>query len=401
MELMLLLACSVLHAAAPGAGGTGVTAADYHRRAFHVASPEKRIQLLTKALALNPDHVPSLRHRSALYAMLGKKKLSFADAARAAELAPEDPEVNSIAGSKAEDLKLYKQAARFFRQALACDQGRVPARARLIDVLIKLRQVKAALEHANVLVERRPDMDYPYALRADAYEWNDRFADAVRDLTVLIRRHPDDPKYTQNYLRRCINYRFLGEGAKALADAEKALRLKGKTSFGLAARGCSYEVLGQLDKALDDYQKATELKGDHRYFMIWSCIVLRKLGRRAEADKLIRGFLKKLKDDKWIAPVIKYLAGQMTEQEVFKLALDKDPETTREQLCEAYYYVGACYMADKNYARAEALFKKCLAQRVNNFYEHGFAIRDLRTIKKLREKRKDPGGSAAVPKDAE
>ncbi len=382
---MLLLACSVVNAAPPAAvGGTGVTAADYYRRAFHVARPEKRIELLTKALARNPNHVPSLRHRSALYAMLGKKKLAFADGARAAELAPGDPTINSLAGSKAEDLKLYEQAARFYRRALAFDRNRVPARARLVDVLVKLRQVKAALEQANVLVEHRPEMDYPYSIRADAHEWNDQFAEAVRDLTVLIDRHPNDPKYTQSYLRRCINYRFLGEGAKALADAEKALQLKGNTSFGLAARGCSYEVLGQLDKAFDDYQKAAEFKDDRRYFMIWSCIILRKLGKRPEADKLIQNFLKELKDDKWIAPVIKYLAGEMAEKDVFKLALDKDPETTREQLCEAYYYVGACYMADKKYAEAEALFKKCLAQRVNNFYEHGFAIRDLRTIRKRR-----------------
>ena len=88
--------------------------------------------------------------------------------------------------------------------------------------------------------------------------------------------------------------------------------------------------------------------------------------------------------------MINYLAGEMAEKEVFKLAIDKDAETTREQFCEAYYYVGACYLADKKYAEAVALFKKCLAQRVNNFYEHGFAIRDLRTIKKLREKAETP-----------
>ncbi len=385
--------CIILAVAAgPAAGGTGTTADDYHRRALHAERPEQQVELLGQALALNPNYVPALRQRSVVYWALDKKELALADAARAADLVPEDADTNAAAGALAQQLNQHTQAARFLDRALALDPKNAVLRARLIDALVKLREIGRALEHADLLVERRPDADYPYSIRAEVYEWADRYADAVRDLSVLIDRHPAESGY---YLRRCINHRCLGEGRKALADAEKALQLRGSTSYAHAARGCSYEAAGDLEKALEDYRKAAELNDEKSYFTIWSCLALRKLGKRAEADALIRDFLKGLANkDEWVGPVIRYLAGELAEDEVFRLAKHDDPETERERLCEAYYYVAAAHIAAGDLDRAEDLLKKCLAQRVNNFYEHGFAIRDLRTIEKLREKAKagNPNG---------
>ena len=368
-------------ALAAAAHGTGTTAADYYRRSFHASTPQKRVELLDKALAINPNHVPALRYRSTLYSILGKKRLALADSARAADLSPRDPSTNRAAGILADELKEYAKAARFYGRALAFDRADVALRSRRIRVLIKLLKTGEALEDANFLVERHPHQDFAYSVRADVYEWCDKYADAARDMTVLIKRDPKEARY---YLRRCINYRGAGEGEKALADAEKAIQLKGDTAYGCAARGCSYELLGRLDKALADYKRAADLDDDRRFYVIWSCLILRKQGKREEAEKLARDFVKELKDDKWVAPVLKYLAGQMTEEEVFRRARHKDPEKNREQHCEGYYYVGACYLADGKLDKAQELFTKCLAQRVHNFYEHGFAIRDLRTIRKLR-----------------
>jgi tetratricopeptide (TPR) repeat protein len=366
---------------------TGTTAADYYRRALHVSDPAKRIALLSKALAINSAHVPSLKHRAGLYAALGEKQKAAADAGEAARLSPDDPAAQTAAASAALDLEQYENAARHYSRAVGLEPRSFLHRARLVHCLIKLRRGEEAVEQADVLVEHNPDNDAPYSVRVDAYEWAEQYDKAVKDLDLLIKRNPDNASH---YLRRCINLRCLGRGQAALADAEKAIRLKGRTSYTFAARGCSYELMGELEKALEDYRRAAELDDDKRYFTIWRCIVLRKLGRREEADKMIKAFLKELDNkDEWIAPVIKYLAGEMTQQQVFRLARHDNAETQREQLCEAYYYVGACHLADRKLDKAEALFTKCLAQQVNNFYEHGFAIRDMRTIRRLRKKKGD------------
>ena len=318
-----------------------------------------------------------------MHSCRGKDKPALEDAARAADLAPTDAGLNTAAAALAEKVKDYGRAVTFYDRALARDGQATVLRARQIEALIKLLRSKEAIRSATVLVQRRPDLDYPYSIRADAYESTDMFAEAIRDIEVLIKRHPDEARY---YLQRCINLRGLGEGKKALADAERAIRLKGDNPFAYAARGCSYELLGDREKALAAYKRAADLRDDDQFYSIWICLTLRKLGRRAEADKFIQGVAKKQKSDKWVVPVIKFLAGEMKEDEVFKRAKNEDPQKQREQLCEGYYYVGAAHMAARRYDRAEELFKKCLALRVHNFYEHGFSIRDLRKIKELREK---------------
>jgi len=380
------------------AAGMANSAESYYRRAFHEPDPQKRIALLTRALAVNPNHLPSLRHRSLVYTSLDDKPRAFADLSRAAGLAPGDAAITHRAAALAEELKRHAEAAKLYALTLAVQQKNVGVRARRIDVLLKLLRVDEAVKEANLLVEQRPDLDLPYSVRADAYEWAGRHQDAIADLTRLIERRPRSA--ARYYLARCIHYRAVGDGRRALADAQKAIDERGSTAFCFAARGCSYEILGEHQKALADYQRAATLDTEKRYYAIWRCILLRKIGKRAQADRLIKTFLAKSVKDRegWITPVIRYLAGEMKEAEVFRLAKAPDPIKNREQLCEAYYYVGACHLAAGDLNKAEALFKKCLALRVHNFYEHGFSIRDLRAVKALREKKKaEAAGGPAEP----
>jgi tetratricopeptide (TPR) repeat protein len=380
---VLLISTLCLLALVGAVRADGTTASDYYRRAFHAQTLDARLELLGKALAVNPNHLPSLSLRSELYSRSGKGDLALKDAARAADLAPTDAGLNAAAAAMAERVKAYDRAVIFYNRALARDDRATVVRARQIEALIKLLRSKEAIRSATILVQRRPDLDYPYSIRGDAYESTDMFAEAIRDIEVLIKRHPGEARY---YLQRCINRRGLGQGKKALADAERAIRLKSDNPFAYAARGCSYEVLGDYEKALAAYKRAADLRDKDDFYSIWICLTLRKLGRRTEADKFIRGVAKEQKTGKWVAPVIKFLAGEMKEAEVFERAKNKDPQKQREQLCEAYYYIGAAHMAAGRTGRAEELFKKCLALRVHQFYEHGFSIRDLRKIKALRER---------------
>jgi tetratricopeptide (TPR) repeat protein len=398
----------VLAGAAPVSAATAV---EYHRRSFRAATPERRLELLDRALAMNPDHVPSLRVRAAVHSVRGDKEKALADAARAAELVPDDPQLNLLAGGLAHELQRYDQAAALFRRVVDADRLNLFARAQHIDALTKALRTDRALERANRLVQLRPQLDLSYSMRAEVYEWMDRFADGARDVSVLLSRATEDADRARYLLRRCILYRGMGEGQKALADAEQVMRIRSEGSYMYAARGCSYEILGKKEAALADYQRAARLaraeKDDTRFFTIWQCILLRKLGRRDEADQLAREYVKDEleKKDEWVAPVLRYLAGQMNEDEVFRRARHENPVKNREQMCEATYYIGACHMAAGDLDKAQKLFRQTITLRVHNFYEHGFALRDLREIRKQREAKKtspaDPAEQRAGDREHE
>ncbi|MFO7900217.1 MAG: tetratricopeptide repeat protein [Planctomycetota bacterium] len=375
--------------------GTGTTAPDYYRRARYAETAEKQIELLTTALSINPDHVPSLRRRAEVHLLLGDQASALADRARAAELSPRDPQLNISAGLLAQELDRHEQAVALYTRALAVEPNNYLARVNRAYARIELRRVKQAIEDADELVRLYPQRDRSYQVRVEAYDCASRFADAVDDLTTLIERSPREALY---YRMRCISYRALGEGRKALADADTTLRLAGGTAGAYAARGCSYELLGELDKAFADYKRAAELNDDKRFYTIWLCLIRRKQGRRAEADKIVRNFLEDFDEEKWIAPVLRFLAGRITEQDVLSRAEHPEPERDREQHCEAYYYLGAAAMAEGKLDKAEAYFKKCVDQGVYNFYEHGFALRDLRVLAELRKKKAaDKEDEAARP----
>lgn|GEM_PF-4386079 len=389
MKSILIHATCALVLCGAAARGAGATAGDYLELARHAPTPEQRLELLGRGLALNPNHVPALLLRASTHLELGNDEPALGDSARAAELVPDDFDVNVQAGALAEKHKKYELAARFMARAVVLDARDPRPRVSLVQALVKLRRADKAIAHADYLVERYPHVDFPYSVRAEACEWAGRYDDSISDLTTLIERHQGDRQYVAYYMRRSSCYRAVGDGRKALEDAETVLRLDGQDPYNYAARGCAYEELGELQKAFDDYQSAADLRDDEEYHKIWCCLILRKLGRREEADKFIRDYLKEsaeqFKQGQWIHPVLKYLAGEMTEDKVFELARNEDPETNREQLCEAYYYVGACHLAAGDLDKAEDLFNECLDQQVNNFYEHGFAIRDLRTTDKLRK----------------
>ena len=371
MKLILLLALSLV-------ADTGTSPADYAARALHERNPQARLELLGKALAIDPNYVPALRHRAALYAVLDKKQEALADIARAADLSPDDPQVNALAGGYAEEAKDHGRAAGFYRRAVDADTDNAELHYRLAWALIRARRSDDALREADFLVERYPDQSFPYEVRADACEWLGRYADAVRDISLLIERTPNAARM---YIHRSSVERTMGDAHAALVDAQKAIDLGEQTPSALSARGLAYEALGQWELALADFSAASEHRDEERrYYVIWSCIVLRKQGKPADAERFAKESLKGLKPDEWITPVIRFLAGEIKEDEVFRAARKAEGETLREQLCEAHYYLGAHRLTVGDRAGAEKLFRDCIALRVCNFYEHGFAVQELRKL---------------------
>ncbi len=382
--------------AAAAAAGTGTTASDYYRRARHAQTAEKQLELLSTALDINPDHVPSLRRRADLHVLLDDERAAMADRARAADLAPHDVPLNISAGLLAQNLGEYDRALALYGRALTVQPANVQARSNRAHIRIHLGQVRAAVGDAEELVRIAPERDRSYLIRLEAYLAAGRFAEATADATTLIDRTPDRPEL---YLRRSFLYQALGEGRNALADAEEAVRLRDSCPHAYANRGACYQMLGELDKAFEEYQRAAGLGGHRTYYHIWMVLVRRMQGRRDEAAEIAGEALKDLEDE-WPAPVLRYLAGALTEDDLLRQAEHDDPQRTRERHCEAHYYLGAAALADDEPSKAEALFNRCIDLEVHNFYEHAFALRDLRVIEERRkeeEQEADDGDRGPEP----
>ena len=79
-----------------------------------------------------------------------------------------------------------------------------------------------------------------------------------------------------------------------------------------------------------------------------------------------------LETDEWINPVIRFYAGDLSEEAVLAAAADEDAEKDNEKRCEAYYYVGMARLLGiddavptaSDTAKAVEYFEKCLSTGV-------------------------------------
>lgn len=147
--------------------------------------------------------------------------------------------------------------------------------------------------------------DYTEAIRlksnyADAY--NNRgatyyskcdFDNAIRDYDKALSIEPDDPEF-HNSRGTVRNHK--GDFDGAIADFNEAIHLKSDFVKVYYNRGYMYQLKGDLENAVKDYETAIRLEPDYGIARSSLTNVLRKLGRKTEADeqeKLARELIQK------------------------------------------------------------------------------------------------------------
>jgi len=138
-------------------------------------------------------------------------------------------------------------------------------------------------------------------------------------------------------------------------------------------------LLGRYPKAAQALRRLVEVHpGDH-YIMLLYAICLHLMGERDEAANYIASWAESLDDDAWIAPVIRFYAGEITEEEVLEMAEAEDHQKANEQKCEMYYYLGMASLVglkagvDPDTTAARKYFEKCVSTGVDIFYEFKLA----------------------------
>ena len=87
------------------------------------------------------------------------------------------------------------------------------------------------------------------------------------------------------------------------------------------------------------------------------------------------------KPNDWSAKVGQFLASQLAEGAFLNAATNPDPQTDREQHCEAWFYAGSKRLIAGDKTTAAADFQKCLDTGVKNFEEYESAGAELKLLK--------------------
>ena len=170
-----------------------------------------------------------------------------------------------------------------------------------------------------------------------------------------------------------------------LADATKAIADYPQDGDLYHSRGCLYYNAQDFTNALADFKKAWQLKSqtpDYSHYRAW--LIRARWGETAAATQELATYLQYRINGKagdWPGTVGRFLAGQLSEDDFLKAAENPNPQTSREQHCEAWFYIGSKRLIAGDTATAADDFKKCLATGVVSFEEYGSAEAQLKRLK--------------------
>lgn len=212
----------------------------------------RAIQDYTFALKFSGNHMDALDHRASLYMRTMQYNLAMADYLRLFKHQP-NPGADKIyrytnAGDCAVRLKAYEEGLKFYQGALSVSKNDRNAQLGQITCESNLKQYKAAIDHANALIEADPDFLDGYIARG----WvNMRAGDdeaALFDFNYVLSK---DPKHARAHLSLGHIFWQQKKYEKGLKEYELALASDPNLVEARAARAAALQN-SKPDKALND-----------------------------------------------------------------------------------------------------------------------------------------------------
>jgi TPR repeat protein len=140
-------------------------------------------------------------------------------------------------------------------------------------------------------------------------------------------------------------------------------------------RGMSLFDLGRFAEATRDLAVLCDARDDWLHCRLWLYAARERAGEDGESG--LAASVDGLDPREWPMPVARFFLGKLGEAKLLAAARDQDAQKEREQLCEAYYYLGQAHMIRGRRERARDMFRKAVATGITNFVEYAGARAEL------------------------
>jgi len=158
-----------------------------------------------------------------------------------------------IRGNNALTEQNYREALRFYTEALKIDSCYSPALNNLGVTRFEQKQYNLALEAYDAALRCNPDDKEAILNRTNAYYETNQLYRAEDDLNYLIEDQPDS---SELHFRLGLVHAKMNRYDAAVGDFNTALRLDTANAEALINRGTVYYYLNRLDAARQDLHRA-------------------------------------------------------------------------------------------------------------------------------------------------
>ncbi|MGE0681097.1 MAG: tetratricopeptide repeat protein [Candidatus Binatia bacterium] len=194
--------------------------------------------------------------------------------------------------------------------------------------------LKEAIAEFDKAIRLKPTYAEAFSARGNVRNRLVQNKRAIEDFDEAIRLNP---QYTEAYYNRANAYMDFGQREKAVQDYGKTIALNAAHAEAFYNRGLAYAML-RREEAAADARSYLELRGwkDERalYIVLIGYLGYRYGSQDEDARKLLEEAKIKCEVSTWPYPIIHYLLGEDSAQELLKAATDNDKRT------EAHAYIG-------------------------------------------------------------
>ena len=320
---------------------------------------EQALRMLEVDLQRDPSRWASRALLAEIYEAGGAAERAEELRTRALREAPETAEGWYVRSFATLDVQRTLQCV---QQAVERDPTHTLAWQRLTYLRLRTNDLDGALRAADQLIELGAGAGEWVVFKGHVLARQGRFQDAIEYYTRALDT-AGTPASVYSY--RACTYRRLREDEQAVADYSAALAREGELTANIwycYQRATPLWMLGRTDEALADYRRMRIALGRPFYSDARWYLILRQEGRDSEAEEVIDAALRDIEPQHpWLRQIFRCLAGELTPAE---LVADAAGRNNREELCEAYYYVGEVCLLANQLAEARKWFGLCVATGV-------------------------------------
>lgn len=333
---------------------------------------DRAIADYTVAIGLSPGFALAYVNRGRALATKVDLDRAIADFDEAIRLAPDDADTYIDRGNAYADKHDPDRALADYTAAIERDPTSALAHYNRGIIYYHKADLDQAIADYDEAISLNPDYTDAYSNRGLAYREMGDLDRAIEDLNEAIRLAPND---ASNYMRRGLAYHQKGDAGRAIADYDEAIRRDPRNAAAFGSRG-QVRLGSDNAKALADLARATELDPKDPYYALWLDIAAHRAGKASRLPQAIEN----IDMTAWPAPVIRFYLGQLTADAALTTADDPDRVTTRAQLCEAHFYIGAFALRRNAKSEAAGLFQRAVDDCPKSFVEWSGAIAELKTL---------------------
>ncbi len=222
---------------------------------------EEKLELaltdLKAAVELDPDHVPTLEDQAVVLARLKKYEEALKIIEKARKLEPKS------AGPLVQRARVHALQSNFkaalddLSEALATEPNSLAALMLRATIYQQMDQTEKALADVDRLLELRPGLSMAVRLRTMLLAGEGKFGEAIQQLEEVLKRRPDD---VETQLQTAILYSADRKPQKAIETYTAILARHPDNWEALRSRGDLLLTTGKHAEAIADFEKALKLR---------------------------------------------------------------------------------------------------------------------------------------------